>query len=515
MLQSDCALRLVAELQGALDACAERQRQLERSLRISRRLLQAWEPAGTTGLDPPPGSETKEEDPSPACTPSPQDLKDLELLTQALEKAVQVRKGVSKTGKKSRTPSLKSGTVAASPGSTASALPQASSQPGHCSSRTRPTKGVHQITVPAKDHPKHRLLLVRDKSHAVRIGAQVTRLEPSHREQMTLSDTPHAAETFTLKEKGTLLQLPMAFRKAAYRNSWFEEQPQEVPLWDGHGISPDPILGGSVGSGHRRVSLTHIQSSISSSRFSPVEVEMEVHCLQKACALLRLRMEEELSAAPVDWMQEYRCLLTLEGLQAMVGQCLHKLQELCAALTEQLPGPCLMGRPLQASLPCGSRVCTSWGPQLLLYSNTQELQTLATLRLRVAMLEQQIHLEKGCHHVGGMSRPELSTPEPTPLGLASPDSPGALRTLLLATGGAGHSWPRCILPFGAVALLAGAAATAITFSLRGPRLDLAQGASLAALGVGLGLLAASFLCWRAQRLSRRAGRGGPREERAL
>lgn len=28
-------------------------------------------------------------------------------------------------------------------------------------------------------------------------------------------------------------------------------------------------------------------------------------------------------------MQEYRCLLTLEELQAIVGQCLHRLRELC------------------------------------------------------------------------------------------------------------------------------------------------------------------------------------------
>lgn len=35
-----------------------------------------------------------------------------------------------------------------------------------------------------------------------------------------------------------------------------------------------------------------------------------------------------------------------------------------------------------------------WSPQLLLYSSTQELQTLAALRLRVAMLDQQVHLEK-------------------------------------------------------------------------------------------------------------------------
>ncbi|XP_005391484.1 PREDICTED: uncharacterized protein C16orf59 homolog isoform X4 [Chinchilla lanigera] len=384
LLQADCARRLVAELQGALDACAERQRQVEQSLRVSRRLLQAWEPAGTTALEPPPGSETKK-DPSPACTPNPQDIKELELLTQALEKAIRVRKGISKTGERGRTPSLKPGSTALSPGTTASASPQSSSRTGHCSSRTRPTKGILQTKVPAKHHPEHRLPLAGNRS-PVGIGAQATRLEPNHREQMTLSAAPHAAETFTLKEKGTLLQLPMAFRKVASRNSCLWTRLNSTQTSDATDAT----------SAAKTQFLQKMQrsSSISSSRFSAVEVEMEAQCLQKACALLRLRMQEELSAAPEDWMQEYRCLLTLEGLQAMAGQCLHKVQELCTALTEQLPGPCLMGRPLKASLPCGDRVCTSWGPQLLLYSSTQELQTLATLRLRVAMLEQQVHLEK-------------------------------------------------------------------------------------------------------------------------
>ncbi|XFF91264.1 hypothetical protein AB1E18_017483 [Capra hircus] len=104
----------------------------------------------------------------------------------------------------------------------------------------------------------------------------------------------------------------------------------------------------------------------------------------------------------------------------------------------------------------------------------------------------------------------MSAAEPPPAAEAL-EPPRALRALLLATGGAGGSWPRCVLPFGAVALLAGAAATAITFSLRGPRLDLAQGSALAALGAGLGLLAAAFLCWRARRRRQRAGRGGRRE----
>lgn len=34
--------------------------------------------------------------------------------------------------------------------------------------------------------------------------------------------------------------------------------------------------------------------------------------------------------APTDWMQEYRGLLILEGLQTIVGQCLHRVQVLQA-----------------------------------------------------------------------------------------------------------------------------------------------------------------------------------------
>lgn len=65
-----------------------------------------------------------------------------------------------------------------------------------------------------------------------------------------------------------------------------------------------------------------------------------------------------------------------------------------AAVKEQLPAPCLVERPPQTPSPCGGGVDPAWSPQLLLYSSTQELKTLATLKLRVAMLDQQIHLEK-------------------------------------------------------------------------------------------------------------------------
>lgn len=106
-------------------------------------------------------------------------------------------------------------------------------------------------------------------------------------------------------------------------------------------------------------------------------------------------------------------------------------------------------------------------------------------------------------HLVGNMRTSEPLPEPTLPDLASTESPGALHTLFLATGGAGGSWPRCILPFGALAVLAGAAGTGITFSLCGLCLDLVQSMSLAAFGAGLGLLSATFLCWRTRQ--QRAG----------
>ncbi|XP_011746584.2 tubulin epsilon and delta complex protein 2 isoform X2 [Macaca nemestrina] len=385
MLPADCSRRLVAELQGALDACAHRQLQLEQSLRVCRRLLQAWEPTGTWAWEPPPEPETNEEDPLPACTPSPQDLKELEFLTQALEKAVRVRRGITKAGERNKAPSLKSRSIVTSPGTTASTRPQSPGQAGGHASDRRPTKGLRQTTVPAKGRPERRLPSVRDRTRAG-IGAQAPRPGAGLRNHhMAPSAAPQAPEAFTLKEKGHLLRLPAAFRKAASQNSSLWAQLSSMQTSD----SMDAAAA-------KTQFLRNIQTASGGSqpRLSAAEVEAEARRLRKACSLLRLRVREELSAAPMDWMQEYRCLLTLEGLQTMVGQCLQRLQELRAAVAERPPLPCPVGRPPRASPSCGGGAEPTWSPQLLVYSSTQELQTLAALKLRVAVLDQQIHLQK-------------------------------------------------------------------------------------------------------------------------
>ncbi|XP_027467510.1 tubulin epsilon and delta complex protein 2 isoform X4 [Zalophus californianus] len=366
MLPADCSRRLVAELRDALDACAERQRQLERSLRVSRRLLRTWEPE-TPAAEPAPGPETNEEVPPPACTPSRQELKELELLTQALEKAVRVRKSMSKAGERHKALSLKSGDAATS-ASTASAPSRASSQAGSQASETKPPRGAHQTTVPARGLPEGRLPSVGDRTRMAR-GARATKPGPGLRDQqITASAAPQAPEAFTLKEKGLWAQFSSTQTSdsrdaATTAKTQFLQKMKMTSGWPGSGLSA-------------------------------AEVEAEVGLLRKACSLLRWRMEEELSADPADWMQEYHCLLTLEGLQAITGRCLHRVQELRAAVAGQQLKPWPEGRCPRASMPCEGRTDSSWSPQLLLYSSTKELQTLAALRLRVAMLEQQIHLEK-------------------------------------------------------------------------------------------------------------------------
>nr|KAF6367191.1 tubulin epsilon and delta complex 2 [Pipistrellus kuhlii] len=378
MLPLGCSRRLVAELRDALDTCAERQRQLEQSLRVSRRLLRTWEPAETPTPtpEPTPGPETNEEAPSSAGTPSPQDLKELELLTQALEKAVRVRKGISKAGERDKASSQKSGSIATS--ATTAAAP-------HRASQTKLPRGTRQATRPAKGLPKPKLLSAGDQTCIGR-GPLAAKPGPGLRDQQIApSAAPQAPEAFTLKEKGTLLRLPMAFRKAASQNSCLWAQLSSTQTSDS--------MDATTSSKTQFLQKMQVTSGWPSSGLSAAEVEAEVGRLQKACLLLRLRMEEELARDPTDWMQEYRSLLTLEGLQAIVGQCLHRLRELQPVVEQQL-GPWPEERLPMASLPCGGGAEPTWSPQLLLYSSTRELQTLAALRLRVDMLDQQIHLEK-------------------------------------------------------------------------------------------------------------------------
>ncbi|XP_030315697.1 tubulin epsilon and delta complex protein 2 [Calypte anna] len=133
---------------------------------------------------------------------------------------------------------------------------------------------------------------------------------------------------------------------------------------------------------------------------SPAEIEEELKVLQDFPSLLSQYMEAECADHPT-LQREYESLLTLEGLQTTVSQCLHKLQLLQAAVESQmrLCPDCAgdVGSCSPSCVPPRGQMCDSAGMlavPLLYYSSFQELRDLFALKLEVSMLHQEIALQK-------------------------------------------------------------------------------------------------------------------------
>ncbi|NWY62373.1 TEDC2 protein, partial [Chionis minor] len=123
--------------------------------------------------------------------------------------------------------------------------------------------------------------------------------------------------------------------------------------------------------------------------FSPAEIEEELKALQDVPSLLSQYVEAEPADHPT-LQREYESLLTLEGLQTTVSQCLRKLQLLRAG--EPDAGSCS-----PACVPPRGQARDSAGvlaAPLLCYSHFQELRDLFALKLQVSMLHQQIALQQ-------------------------------------------------------------------------------------------------------------------------
>ncbi|KAM6114127.1 tubulin epsilon and delta complex protein 2 [Pterocles gutturalis] len=198
-----------------------------------------------------------------------------------------------------------------------------------------------------------------------------------------------SARTVTLQEKGCQLKLPLPYRKAYSRNSgaW-----KRCHLCE---TSADAVAA-------RNCFTERIETTFCSPvpAFSPAEIEQELKVLQDVPSLLSQYVEAELADHPT-LQREYESLLTLEGLQTTVSQCLHKLQLLRAAVESQLrlcpdcPGDKRSCSP--ACVPPRGQTCDSAGVlavPLLCYTSFQELRDLFALKLQVSMLHQEIALQK-------------------------------------------------------------------------------------------------------------------------
>uniref|UniRef100_A0A672TMW7 Tubulin epsilon and delta complex 2 n=1 Tax=Strigops habroptila TaxID=2489341 RepID=A0A672TMW7_STRHB len=193
----------------------------------------------------------------------------------------------------------------------------------------------------------------------------------------------------TLQEKGCQLKLPLPYRKAYFRNS---------RAWERCRLCQTSADAAAA----RNRFIERIQTTFCSPRpaFSPAEVEEELKVLQDVLSLLSQYMEAEFADHPT-LQREYESLLTLEGLQTTVSQCLRKLQLLQAGVEAQrrLHPDCAVdgGSCFPACVPSRGQMCDTAGMlavPLLCYSSFQELRDLFALKLQVSMLHQEIALQK-------------------------------------------------------------------------------------------------------------------------
>ncbi|XP_068946908.1 tubulin epsilon and delta complex protein 2 isoform X7 [Petaurus breviceps papuanus] len=388
MLPASCSHRLLTELQGALGACQRKEKELEQSIARCRVLLQPWEVPHPPSPEPARSPETE-----PAFTahePAPKDVKELELLTQALEKALRVRKGISpaqseqsassgKTapplvtaqtdlGARPRTSNPKA-CVPAKPPTTSQRASSRLKKPARASchrekasrnalthskqsDNSAPIKGPDQLC----PLPSQGQVPGLPTSTSVSVLREAGATGPSHGPEEEKTQTGLTSETFTLKEKGTQLQLPPFYKKIASRNSRLWAQVQHSQS------SADTDVAAAKARFLERMKVTF---DLPGPAVSLAEIQEEVNRLDQACHLLTQHLEETLD---------------------MNGE--------AATAEEQWLGP----RPVESS-PWGSALClggegSSGSTGHLVYSSVQELQTVMALKLQVAMLKQQIHLEK-------------------------------------------------------------------------------------------------------------------------
>ncbi|XP_075371252.1 tubulin epsilon and delta complex protein 2 isoform X1 [Mycteria americana] len=218
------------------------------------------------------------------------------------------------------------------------------------------------------------------------LGESSKKEDPTTEGALGRSTSPR---TVTPQEKGCQLKLPLPYRKAYSRNS---------RAWERCRLCQTSADAAAA----RNRFIERIQTTFCSPMpaFSPAEIEEELKVLQDVPSLLSQYVEAEPADHPT-LQREYESLLTLEGLQTTVSQCLHKLQLLQAAVESQmrLRPDCTgdVGNCSPACVPPRGQTCDSadvLAVPLLCYSSFQELRDLFALKLQVSMLHQEIALQK-------------------------------------------------------------------------------------------------------------------------
>ncbi|NXC98390.1 TEDC2 protein, partial [Certhia familiaris] len=330
--------------------------------------------------------------------PSPKELEELELLNRALEKALKVRKSILKTpleaqgatGQKQTAGKMSSKGMTSKQGRSHRTATGATAREVCAAAEPQETPGLsesapnEQQSFPEGDSATGKNSTAACKQLLNPGEKSCGFLGESNKKEDTASAWGRSTspETGTLQEKGCQLRLPLPYRKAFSRNSRAWERCRLFQT------SADAAAA-------RTRFIERIQTTVSfpnSHRLtpSPAEIEEELRGLQDVPSRLRQCVEAQ-PADPPTLQGEYESLLTLEGLQTTVSQCLQKLQ----LLQEDCSGD--VGSCSPACVPARGQTCDSadmLAVPVLCYSSVQELRDLFALKLQVSMLHQEIALQK-------------------------------------------------------------------------------------------------------------------------
>ncbi|NXE79458.1 TEDC2 protein, partial [Cochlearius cochlearius] len=334
--------------------------------------------------------------------PLPEELEELELLNRALKKALKVRTGISRTlkapagcvsqGHRMAVKSSSKG-VACKQGRSHRTAIGARDREACAAAEPQKTPGLsrsapdEQQSFPGGDSAggknsiaAGKQLFDAGKKSCGSLGESSKKEDPTAEGALGRSTSPR---TVTLQERGCQLKLPLPYRKAYSRNS---------RAWERGRLCQTSADAAAA----RNRFIERIQTTVSflgsppPSTSTPAEIEEELKVLRDVPSLLSQRVEAEPADHPT-LQREYESLLTLEGLQTTVSQCLHKLQLLRADCAGDV-GSCS-----PACVPPRGRAGDSAGvlaAPLLRYSSSQELRDLFASKLRVSMLHQEIALQK-------------------------------------------------------------------------------------------------------------------------
>ncbi|NXF64651.1 TEDC2 protein, partial [Ciccaba nigrolineata] len=332
--------------------------------------------------------------------PSPKELEELELLNRALEKALKVRKSILKTplevqeatGEKSAAGKSSSKGVSCKQGRShrtaisdrevcASAEPQKTPGLSKSAPNEQQSFSIGDSAGRKNSVAAGKQLCDAGKKHCGFLGESSKKEEDPTMEGVLGRVT--SPQTVTLQEKRCQLKLPLPYRKAYSRNSRAWEKCRLCQTSADAAAARNRFI-------ERIQTTVSFLSSPPPSTSTPAEIEEELKVLQDVPSLLSQHVEAEPADHPT-LQREYESLLTLEGLQTIVSQCLHKLQLLRADCTGDV-GSCS-----PAHVPHRGQMCDSAGVlavPLLWYSSFQELSDLFALKLQVSMLHQEIALQK-------------------------------------------------------------------------------------------------------------------------